>query len=399
MHSEQKSLLDYVAVLVKWRWMIVLSFVGVCGSAALVSYLLPEAYTARAVILPPEAGTSPMGLSAMLVKEPLSLTRMIPRSMPAEVFGTILRSRTVADSIVTRFDLVTEYGVSGREEAILRLKDHLRVSLSREGATTIEVEAGRPRLAADLANAFVEELDRINRRQKNARAGDLRRFIGERLEEVKADLARVEERLRDFQRDHLSVDLTEQTRAAIEGVATLQAELVEYEIALGVAKRYMASSNPQLTPLLSRIAELKKQLAKLTSERAVQKDEGPDTSALYVPLEEVPEVGMELARHMRELKIQETLFEYLVQQYEQAKIEEAKNTQTIQVLDWASVPVFRSKPRRRMIVLASGGLSLILSIFLAFVFEGVTHLPAEEQEKLKGIGEMLRRDLRRVGIK
>lgn len=393
-HSEKNSLLDYVAVLVKWRWMIVLSFVCVCVAAVLVSLMLPKAYTARAVILPPEMETPPMGLSGLLAEGPVSLTRIVARSMPAEVFGVILRSRTVADAVITRFDLVREYRVSSREEAILRLKDHLQVRLSREGATTVEVEASRAQLAAALANALVEELDQINRRQKSMKAGDLRRFVGERLEEIKADLARAEERLRDFQREHLSVDLTEQTRVAIEGAATLQAELIKHEITLGVVKRYMAASNPQLTPLVSRIAELKKQIAKLASEGS----DRSDAAALYIPLENVPEMGIELARRMRELKVQETLFEYLVQEHEQAKIEEAKNTPTIQVLDWASVPVFRSKPRRRMIVLISGGLSLALSIFLAFVFEGMSHWPAEEQEKLRGIGAALRRDLRKVGI-
>jgi len=98
---------------------------------------------------------------------------------------------------------------------------------------------------------------------------------------------------------------------------------------------------------------------------------------------------------MRDLKIQETIFEFLTQQYEVAKIEEAKNTPTVQILDRAIPPVFRSRPHRKMIVLVAGGLSLIVSTFLAFLFESLAHLRPEDQAKLQEMKEMLKGDFRR----
>jgi len=296
MDTDEKNLLDYLAVLIRWRWMILMSFVAVSLAAVGVSLILPKAYVARAVVLPPEAEPPSMRLSALLSKGPVSLTGLVRSATPAELFSTILRSRTVADSIVVQFNLEEEYGVSTREEAVHILSEHTEVRLSKEGSTTIKVEASTPELAADMANAFVVQLDAINRRQKSTMAGALRRFVGERLEQAEQDLMTAETNLRDFQQQNMSVDLAEQTRVAIEGAAKLQAEIVAWEVTLGAARRYMDASNPQLIPIESKIVELRKQLARMTSNDASSKIEtvpvGPSGTELYVPFEDVPEVGM-----------------------------------------------------------------------------------------------------------
>jgi tyrosine-protein kinase Etk/Wzc len=215
---------------------------------------------------------------------------------------------------------------------------------------------------AKVANRFVQEMDRINQETSSSQAKNARMFIEERLGQTQRELTRSEENLRRFQEENKTILLDDQMKAAIEKAANLKAEMVSSEIDLNVLSKTLSFSHPQIKSLRSKISEIKKQLEIL--ELGNQKEDSEEKTVLDVPFAEVPSLSLKLARLIREVKIQEGVFELLTQQYEQYKIQETKDTPTIQVLDRAVPPEKRARPKRALLVVLSG----ILSIFASTVF-------------------------------
>ena len=412
MKSGELSFWDYFAIVVKWRKLIAINFVVICLVAAGVSLVLPKWYEAKATILPPvEQPGAGFGLVSMLSELPFGEFGIPGVSSPSEVFKAILESRSVAEAIVRRWNLMEVYKKKKLTYAMLTLWDHSRVEITEEGIIEIVVEERTPELAAGIANAFVEELDRINQMTSVSQAKSTRLFVEERLKETEENLKRAEEELRLFQEEHKTISLTDQTAAAIQSAAELKARQVALEIERGVLLKTFSNNHPQVVRLQSEIEELQKQLDQVTlgglqESQTGQGDQPSRKGNFNIPLSEVPSVGLHLARLTREVKIQEAIFELLTQQYEQAKIQEAKDTPTVQVLDKAVPPELRSRPFRRRIVLFGGGLSIFLSLLFIGWMEyigGLRERRQYEYNKLQGLLRELKTDidfcLRKLGLK
>jgi tyrosine-protein kinase Etk/Wzc len=372
MKSGELGLWDYFAILVKWRKLIVINFVTVCLIAIGVSFVLPKWYEAKATLLPPiEQPSGALGLASVLSELPFGEFGLPEMGSPSEVFKAILESQTVAEAIVQRWNLMDVYKKEKMEHAVQALWDRSQIEITEEGLISITVEERSPELAAGIANSFVEELDRVNQLSSVSQAKNTRIFIEGRLEETQVNLKKAEERLRLFQEENKTISLPDQTAAAIQSAAELKARQVAIEIERGVLLKTLSSSHPQVVRLQSEIAELQKQLDQIAlgtpkESRGTATDQSNAEGNFNVPLLEVPTVGLQLARLTREVKIQEAIFELLTTQYEQAKIQEAKDTPTVQVLDRAKPPEIKSRPVRRRIALLGG----VLSIFLSFIFIG-----------------------------
>lgn len=362
----------YLAVIGR-RWYVVLAacVLGLAVTAA-VTLRSPRIYEATTTLLvPKEGGRSGMlgGLAASGLLQ--AVPGLAPPSLTPnrDILVNVLRSRRVAEAIVEQFGLEAGYGVQYPEDAVRRLGQQTTVQPSREGIITIRVEDTDPRKAADMANAYVAQLDVQVLRLSVEEAAQERTFATRQLARATADLAGAEESLRRFQERNRAVVLPDQMRGAIEASARLKGELMAAEAQLEVMRGYATESNPETILLRRRIEEMRKQLSRIQygetgDGRAARRD-------FAVPFSRVPEVGLELVRLTREVKAQEALVALLTQQMEQARLTEARTMPTVQVLDRA-VPARRhARPVLRLNLLVGGIVSLAVGVALAFAVDGV----------------------------
>jgi len=373
-YEDEINLLDYWRVLVKHKKMIGAIVGAAIVISVIVSLLLPKIYSSTTKIFAPQQENS---LSAgILAQLPGGLSGqasgMLSGGTPADIWVAVLESQTLKGAIVEKFGLLERYELETLEDARRRLDGQVSVNKSRDGIVSITVEDRIPEKAAELANAFVEELDRVNRDLITSSSRRMRIFVEKRLEEAKLKLVETEESLKDFQEKYKAIKLDDQSTATIEAVGLMKGQLMAKEVELQTLLSFATSNNPQVGILRAEIRALKRGL------RELEGTTSDKTSDILIPTAKIPDLGLRYVRFLREFKIQETLFELLTQQYEMARIQEAKDSPTVQVLDRALVPEKRSKPKRRRIVMLSVMVSGFLAVFLAFFLEYIARIKESE---------------------
>lgn len=358
--EDEINILDYLKVINKYRQMIITLCFGTVLITMIVSLLMPKIYESTAVILPLQEGSSAGNLSALLAASGAGglLGGVLPTG-DTKVFLAILKSRTMADDIIDKFNLMDVYKAKFRDKARRKLADASQISNSKQdGTIVIKVQNKDRKLSAMISNFYVSNLNKLISNLSISKARDIRIFVEKRLAETKAALVLAEDELRAFQSNNKLIQLDAQAKAIIEEASALQAKIVELEIQLKVMESYATGSNPEVQMLKIQINELKEKLNKMKN------NNGTDIS-FY----KAPDLGLTFVRLTREVKIQEAVFTLLTQQYEQAKISEAKDTPTIQVLDTAVPAEQKCKPKIKLNMIISGMTSLFAGIFLSFFLE------------------------------
>ena len=368
---EKVNIYSYLAILVAYRRFIFLNLVGVCLIVALLSFLLPTWYRATTTVLPP-GGEAALGLgvpsSLLGAASGFATSLSLPfMATPSDIVAAILRSRAVGEAVIREEQLMEVYRTESMEKALGELFSRVKIEVTPEGLISLSYEDKDRVRAAAVANRFMEQSDRIGRETSASQAKSARIFIEERLTQTQEELARSEENLRSFQEENKTILLDDQMRASIEKAAELKARMVSAQIELNVLSKTMSPSHPGIRSLRSEIDELRRQLE--IQERGKDEEDPESKTVLDVPFSEVPALSLKLARLTREVKIQEGIFELLTQQYEQYKIQETKDTPTLQVLDRAVPPERRARPRRALLVVLSGILSLFVSMTFIFGLE------------------------------
>jgi tyrosine-protein kinase Etk/Wzc len=376
--DEGMNLLDYWRVVCRrLRLIIVLCVVAVLGTMA-YSLRLPKIYQSAVTILTPMEGGGGGGLVSALTAS--GIIQSVPGlSFPSftsqrDIFVSILKSRTMAEAVVERFHLQEHYEAKSLTDATNLLRRMTTVSLSKDGTITVKVEDTDPQLAADVANFYVDNLDRMLHRFGVTDASKQRVFIAARLAETEQQLRRSEEALRQFQETNKVIALQEQARGAVEGAAQLKGEIMAAEVQLEVMRNFATEANPETVKLKRRIEEMKRHLAQMQYGKgwvlpAENRNPGEPRKEMYVPFAQFPEIGLEWARLTREVKVHETVYTLLTQHFEQAKIAEARDMPSVRILDKA-VPVDRKvKPRIKFNIAIAGITSLFVGILLAFFLE------------------------------
>ncbi|WP_305043729.1 GumC family protein [Geoalkalibacter sp.] len=385
--DDEINLLDLLLVLARNWKMIVGTCVATFALACIYTLTLPNIFTATARILPPQQEKG--GLSSMLggMGDLAALAGVRVGGSSGDLYVAMLKSRTIADAVIEQFDLMNAYGQESRSQMYDKLNGLMNVSLGKtDGVISVSVDDQDPRRAAALANAFVEELKKLNVRLNLSTAGRERQFLEERLAVVGRDLAQAEDNLKRFQEEHKAIKLDEQAKGLIEAISRLKGELASKEVELGVLLSYQTEQNPQVRALRESISQIREQIRRLEQSPGGQQVAGD----VFFVTSEVPELGLQFARLMRDYKVQETLFELLTKQYEVAKISEAKNTSTLQVLDDAFVPDRKSKPKRSLMVLVATFAAGFLAILVAFVREFGRNLNGEDRQRWEQIKASLR---------
>lgn len=382
---DEVNVLDYLAVLWRYRWLIVGIFASLIGGTFAFTVTMPKRYESSVTLLAPKEGAGAAGLLGGLAAS--GLTQAVPglaslsASPNRDMLLAILKSRTMGQLVVEKFVLQERYYARYMEDAVNELHTRMSVSalVERQGLISLRVEDTDPNTAAEMANFVVDQLDRLVSRLGTGEASRQRVFITEQLARAKTDLEGAEETLRRFQERNRAVVLQEQTRGAIEGAARLKGEIMAAEVQLQVTRNFATEANPDIIAIRRRIEEMRRQLAQMEYgddgawlARPVGKSR--DRREIYVPMARVPEIGLELVRLTREMKVGETVVNLLTQQLELAKIAEAKDLPVVQILDRAVPAERHSWPKLRLNLAIAIAVSLMLSVFLAFFVDYIRNL-------------------------
>jgi uncharacterized protein involved in exopolysaccharide biosynthesis len=284
----------------------------------------------------------------------------------------VLKSRTVEDAMVQRFDLMKEYHERYLSDARKAFESRATVDGSgKDGLIHIAVEDRDPNRAAELANGYVEQFRKLSEHLAITEASQRRVFFEKQLEQSKDSLASAEEALKLTQQKTGLIQLDSQARALIESAASLRGMIAAKEVQIRSMRTFATGENSQLVQAQQELDGLRAQLAKLGGS-----EEGAD-AALMVPKGRVPEAGLEYMRKLRDVKYHETIFEILARQFEIAKLDEAKQGALIQVVDSAVPPDKRTFPKRGLIVIGATVGGLMLGIFFALAAAGLGIMRSE----------------------
>jgi uncharacterized protein involved in exopolysaccharide biosynthesis len=310
--------------------------------AAAVAFLLPNTYTASAVIMSPQKEQSMMSMLAGQLG-PLAAVAGADLALknPADLYVGLLGSRTIADDLIGQFGLQVLYRAKSNVEARDELKSHSRFNTGRDSLIRIEVDDRDPRRAAAIANAFVSELAAQNKRLALTESGQRRAFLEKQLTDEKANLATAEDAMKGTQQRTGVIDVGGQAGLAIASLAQIRAEITAHEVAL---ERLKMSATPQNPDVLATEAELDALRAQFRNLDKISG--GPLISASAVPA-----AGLTYVRSLRELKYHEFLYEMLAKQYEAARLDENKSAPALQIVDIAIPPDRKSGPHRSLITI------------------------------------------------
>ncbi len=356
-------LVDLLAILVRQRWLVILTPL-VTGTLALVaSLMMTPMFTGSAKIMPPQQPSSAMaamlGQLGGLAGAAGGLAGVKNQN---DLYVGFLESRTIADSLITRFKLLERYDRKKMDLTRQALATRTVISIGKkDGFITISTTDKDPQFAADLANGYVDELTKLTQSLALSEASQRRLFFEKQLKEARDQLAEAEIRLRTTQEQTGMIRPDGQVQAIINTLAQLKATIAAKEVQLDAMRTFAAPRNPDLLRGSEELRGLKAQLAKLEQNGSSRQGD------FMVPAGKIPQAGVEYVRSVRDVKYYETMFELLAKQFELAKIDEAKETTLIQVLDKAIVPEHKSKPKRALITIGGALAGAVLGVLLAFL--------------------------------
>jgi tyrosine-protein kinase Etk/Wzc len=364
--NNEIHILDLLVLLGENKKLLFLTplFCLLIGVAAAFFIISPK-FLSKSAILPPQQQQG-AGMAAMLGQLgglAGAAGGIAGLKNPSDLYVGMLESRTVADNLIKKFDLKKKFDVDNLDDARKKLGAIVDVSSEKSGIISIAVEDTDAKFSAELANSYVSELSALTQSLAITDASQRRLFFEKQLVKAKNDLAESEIALRNIQKDTGIIQLEGQVRGIISTVAQLEGTIAVKEVQLGSMRSFATNNNPEVIRLQQEIQGLQGQVEKLKR--------GPESrnGDALVSTSKLPDIGVEYIRGLRDVKYNETIFELLSKQYELAKIDEAKETSNIQVLDKAVPAEKRSKPRRIFIMLGAVIVGFVFSIFFIFMRE------------------------------
>jgi uncharacterized protein involved in exopolysaccharide biosynthesis len=367
--DDEINLLDLLIVLAKHKKLVLGLPFGAAVVAAIVSFLLPNIYTGTTRILPPQQSQSATAavlnqLTGQLGGLPSIASSALGIKNPNDLYVGMLKSRTVADSIISRFDLKKIYQEETYQYARKKLQESTVISSGRDGIIIIEVDDRDPKRAAEVADAYVDELYKLTQTLAVTDASQRRLFFERQLDQARKNLTAAEGAARKGLEQGGLVVVDVQGRAMVETTARLRGQITAKEIQISSMRAFATEQNPELQQAQHELDAMRSELSKIEG-TASGRHKGANLAT--------PE-GMENLNLLRDVKYYETIFELLAKQFEIAKIDEARDASLIQVLDKAVEPERRSKPRRAMIVILTATVATFAAIIWAFLKEAIEKL-------------------------
>lgn len=381
-----------------------------CAVFLILLYLVPWHYEATAHLMPPDSTSVGGGFAAMsemmsskvsgLSENPMIgkyASELLGAKTTGALFVGVLRSRTVQDRIIDKFDLRKVYSVRYYDSARKRLTDKTFILEDKKsGIIEITVTDNKPERAAAIAEEYVAQLNVLMAQLTTSSAHRERVFLEDRLQVAKRELDSAEKELGDFSSKNATFDVQEEGKAIVEATAALQGELIAAQTEVKGLEEIYTPENVRVKSLHARIAELERKLNEVGDTKGVSISSSPSSASpgsvgqssgstdfLYPSLRQLPLLGERYADLFLKAKIAEKVYEFLVQQYEMARVEEAKEIPTVRALDDAIPPERRSWPPRLLIVLCFGALlSVVVGTLWIFADRKWQSLDPTDQRKL-----------------
>ena len=366
--DDEISLIDLAITLAKHKKLIIGAPLIVAIVVAIYSFFIPPIYTADVQMLPPQQQSS---ASAMLSQLGAlgGMAGAAGIKNPNDTYVAMLKSRTIQDSMIKRFKLQAVYKTKTPEKTRTALNGATKVTVGKEGIIGISVDDESPQRAAILANGYVDALQQMTQIFAVTEASHRRLFYEKQLLQAKHNLGDAEIALKQLQEKTGIIHLDSQAQLGIGTAANIKGQIAMKEVELGAMRTFATGNNPDLVRTQQTISGLQAQLAKIET--------GTVSSS------KVPETGLEYIRKTRDFKYAETIYEMLAKQFEMAKIDEAKESSVIQVLDKAMPPEQKSKPKRSMMVLIAALATGFLTILYAFIKEALQNAKKDTETEVQ----------------
>jgi tyrosine-protein kinase Etk/Wzc len=381
--EEQASVLDVLVILTARRRLI-LKAMAVCTGASLVlAFALPQRYTAKTTIMPPQQQNS--SIATALTSQLSNLNGLaslaggsLGLKTPNDMYVAMLHSQAVEDAMIDRYGLMKEYHCKYIAQARKVFERRFDVEGNgKDSLIHISVEDKDPERAAQMANDYVDQFRKLSQGLAITEAAQRRAFFETQLEQSKDKLADAEEALKQTEQSTGMLQLDSQARALIESAAILRGQIEAKEVQIQMMRTYAGDQNANLIEAEQGLEGMRAQLAKLGGA------EDDDTAGLIQPKGVISQAGLEYVRRLRDVKYYETIFEILARQFELAKLDEAKEGAIIQTVDPAVVPDHRSFPPRLWIVIAGVFLGLLVGSFLALTMAGIERMQQDPEADAK----------------
>ena len=375
MNSEQLILMQYARIIWSNKNILIRNVIITAIVVSIFSLIMPKTFKSTAVLMLSKTNSENTVISQI---GEIAIGNFLDdgQSSESNTIFAILKSRTMAESVINKMNLIEIYESENLEEAIKVVKNNLIFRDLEEGTISISAYSHTPwmsdeldcnlarELSVKIVKYIISELDRVNKLFQTDEARYQRLFLEKRHNETIVQLKSAEDDLRIFQNEHNTLDLTEQTKAAINIGAEIKSQILIEKVKLGVLNKTYKVDHPEIEKLKLQIAELEYQLATLDKNG----DNSLQNNNILPKFSEVPDLSIKLMRLHREVEIQSTLYLFLSEKYEASKIQEARDTPTIQILDDANLPIKRYQPKRALMVIGYSLIAFVLSfIYIMFV--------------------------------
>ncbi len=353
MEDKELSLREIAQII--WNGRNFILKAGIIGAtiAMLYSLFLPNWYKAKVVIMPPQSGGAALGAAGLLGE--FGLGNLLGTSSDASRFIAILKSNRLRIELNKKYDFTSRYDLENLEETLKTLDKNLNVELGEENQIIVTFFDTEQDQVAQITNDIAFLLDSLNIAMFTNQAHNNRKFIEEQVQISLDSLKILENQIRDFMKQNGVLSLPEQVAASINTAAEIQAKIMSKEIELSIANQSLDPSNPQIARLKLEVKTLKNKYAQFFN--------GSNGNNLFPKFSDVPDLEIQYLQLKRKAEYYKKVLEFLGPQYEQAKIEEAKEIPTIQILDTAIRPEKKAKPRRSIITIVG---FLFTSIIAAY---------------------------------
>lgn len=381
--TEPLSLLDYLELFVKYKKIMIRNSVLAFVLGFFVAFALPEKYAAVSMILPPQQDSSLMGLMVGQMGSGVAsmASDLLGKSSPAEFYSSLLQTDVIKDKIIDRFNLMKVYKQDNRKDTYDKLDKCVDINPGKkDGIVSIIVEDRDSVRAAEIANAYVDEVIKLTSQMSETDANKNKHYIEEQLSQAKGALTKAEEKVKQFQLRNKAIDITEQAKTTFSGLGELTSQLALEEIKLATLKRQFTDNSQEVKLQSAVINNIKVQINRL--------ENGSDKNA--VPsINTVPSIGQEYVRLMREFKIQEVLVEALTKQLEINRLSEYKDVSAVRVIQRARPADKESSPKRTIVIAAITIFGLFFTLVYAFLREQIVSMGEKDQVRwnnlLKGL--------------
>jgi tyrosine-protein kinase Etk/Wzc len=378
MQKKELRFSDYIYILYKWKKFLIINLFIVLGLSTLYAFLLPLEYKATATIMIPPENESAFGGLTSLLGGKSSIASMGSRlfgvsNTSEDILLGIINSRTALTDVINKFKLMEYYEIDDKnvDKALKAFRNDISSDPNEFGMIDFSVINKSPEVSAQIANYMVALVDSLNIEFNIERAKSNRIFIEKRYMQNVNDLRRAEDSLYKFQKKYGIVAVPEQLEVTVKAAAEVEAQLMKKEMEAYFIKQLYGEISPQYQGILAEQKLLKSKIQEMKNSQ----DLSSSSNILY-PFKEMPDIAIQYLRTFREVELQQTIMEFVLPMYEQAKVEEQKSIPTIMIIDKAVPPELKHSPKRSFIIV---GLFLVFSfILIPIVYWGEKAVTREE---------------------